>query len=442
MEKFFGDGVLLEGDAAKALYEEVKDLPIIDYHCHLDQRKIAADASFANIGEAWLSGDHYKWRAMRMCGVDEHYITGGASWEEKFMHYAEIVPKLCGGPLYYWTHMELKQIFGIREPLNARTAKDIYARANKKLETLTVRSLLKGFGVEFIATTDDPIDALDAHGTYDGIKVVPSFRPDRLYGLDGEYLGKLGAAAGLEIGTLDDLETAISRRLDFFVSKGCRVADHGFLDFPAAIASREEAATIFAKRASLSKGEKEAFFGYLLTFLLREYKKRDMLAQLHFSVTRNVNSGIYRTVGPDSGCDVIAKEADIYALARLLDAVPEEERANIVLYSLNPSAVPSLAVLSGAFRNVYMGAAWWFNDTLGGIRSNLDAISEYACLGTHLGMLTDSRAFFSYSRFDFFRRILCGTVGGKVDRGEYPLEEAKGLVRDISYGNIKKLLKI
>ena len=441
MAEFFSDRVLLSGSTAEILYGEVKDLPVIDYHCHLDQRKIASDAKFSDLGEMWLSGDHYKHRAMRLCGVDEKYITGDSTWKEKYLKYAEIMPKLCGNPLYYWTHLELKLVFGITDPLNADTAEDIYARANAQIADLSVRKILKRFKVELINTTDDPADTLEYHGTYDGIEVRPTFRPDRLYSLDEGYLKKLGAAAATEIRTLDDLESAVRSRLDFFVSKGCCISDHGFTDFPAKIADKAEAASLFLRRDTLSAEEKDAFFGYLLVFLLKEYKKRGIAAQMHFSVLRNVNSGIYETLGPDAGCDVIGEEPNLGSLLRFLDAVPEEERPPVILYTLNPNAVSSVACLSGAFRNVYVGAAWWFNDTLDGIRRNLNLMSEYSCLGTHLGMLTDSRAFLSYSRFDFFRRILSSFVAEKVDRGEYPLEDAKKLVSDISYGNIRKFLK-
>ncbi len=442
MKDFFADDVLLKGESAPLLYQAVKDLPIIDYHCHLNQDLIAADAALEDIGTLWLGGDHYKWRAMRMCGVDEYYITGGASWKEKFRKYAEIVPQLAGNPLYYWTHLELKQVFGIRGPLNGDTADRIFDEANEKLKSLTVRKLLKKFKVEFVATTNDPTEDLAAHGTYDGVLVSPTFRPDKLYRLDPAYIEELGKAAGMEIGTLADLQKAICARLDFFESKGCRISDHGFADFPASYATEEEMEKLFSRRGGLTAAEEDAAFGYLLLFLMKEYKKRDIAVQLHFSVTRNINTPMFRKIGVDAGFDVIGKEPDPENVMKFLDRIPDEERPVIILYTLNPNAVAPLACISGAFRNVYIGAAWWFNDTLNGIVRNLDWVAEYACLGTNLGMLTDSRSFSSYSRFDFFRRILCTFVGEKVDKGEYPPEEAKELVRNISYYNIKKLLKL
>ena len=442
MKEFFNNEVLLESPTAVTLYNEIKDLPIIDYHCHLDQTKIASDAKFNDIGELWLSGDHYKWRAMRMCGVDEKYITGDSTYEEKFMHYAAILPKLMGGPLYYWTHLELKQVFGINEPLNAESAKRIYDEANKKIKDLSVRKLLKLFNVEFVATTDDPIDSLSDHKKYDDTLVTPTFRPDKLYSFDSNYIEKLGKAAGIEIKTLEDYEEALKNRLDFFVSKGCKISDHGFGDFPKSFATRKEASVLFTRRDTLSKEEKDSLLGYLFIFLFKEYKKRNIVVQLHFSVTRNINTPMLNKLGVDAGFDVIGKECDLDACMKFLDKLSDEERPTIILYTLNPNQIAPLACISGAFRNVYIGAAWWFNDTLLGIRRNLELVSEYACIGTNLGMLTDSRSFSSYSRFDFFRRILSQFVAEKVDKGEYTLSDAKKLVKDIAYNNIKGLLGI
>lgn len=437
MKKFFGEDALLGNGSAAALYAQVKDLPIIDYHCHLDASQIAADAPLGDIGELWLAHDHYKWRAMRLCGVDERLITGDASWEEKFLAYASVVPQLIGNPLYYWTHLELKQIFGIDCPLNARTAADVYARANEKLKTLTVRALLGQFRVRYVATTNDPTESLDCVGKYGDLLVAPTFRPDRLFSQRENFLGELGACTGGKIGTLAQLCAALSARLDLFCSKGCKLADHGFYAFPHSYASEKEAEALFARRDSLSAQENDALTGYLFLWLAREYAKRGMLLQMHFSVVRNVNSKIFALNGPDSGCDVFTngvRGEDVIAfLDRLGGEGPE-----IVLYSLDPGAVPMLATITGAFRKVRMGAAWWFNDTAEGIRDNLSKLAEYSCLGTHLGMLTDSRSFSSYSRFDFFRRLLCDYVGGMVERGEYAQEDAEKLVRDICYDNVAR----
>ena len=439
MKSFFDDTVLLRNQTANQLFQKIRHLPIIDYHCHLNPQMIAEDRCFSDIGEFWLAGDHYKWRAMRLCGVEEHYITGDASFHDKFIKYAEILPKLIGNPLYYWTHMELKQIFGINRPLNRESAEEIYTEATEKLKSLSVQKLLTFFGVERLATTDDPIDTLEYHGKHGTTLVTPTFRPDQVYALSDTYLAKLGNAAGVFIKSLKDLLQALSDRLDFFVSKGCFISDHGFERFPASYATRTEAEQIFEKRDNWSGEEKDAFFGFLLVWLMKEYKKRNMTAQIHFAVTRNVNRELFAQVGPDSGIDVISTQPDPNELILFLQQMSDAERPDMVLYTLNDASLTALASVSGAFRNVRMGAAWWFNDTLLGIRRNLQVISEYAALGTNLGMLTDSRSFSSYSRFDFFRRIICDFVGEMVENGEYDLTSAEELIQNVCYYNAKEL---
>ena len=451
MNIFFHDNLLLESESAKRLYGAVKDLPIVDYHCHLNQKEIAQDKKFTDFGEIWLGGDHYKWRAMRLCGIEERFIMGKtpqdpanrkahkeppASWKERFLKYASIMPKLFGNPLYYFSHLELKQVFGINKPLSADTAEEIYADANEKLKGLSVSALLKKFKVEYIATTDDPIDDLADHNVYGKTMVAPSFRPDRILTFNTEELVRLGMAAEMSIDSFADLKTALARRLDYFVFKGCKIADHGFFDFPKSYADDQIAEELY------QKNETDGLRGNLMQWLMREYKKRGMTVQLHFSVLRNVNSTMFGVVGADSGFDVMSSECNYNSLLRFLNLLPDAERPPIILYSLNPNAVASLANISGAFRNVHIGAAWWFNDTLEGIKKNLSAIAEYAVFGTNLGMLTDSRSFLSYSRFDFFRRILCNYIGQKVDNGEYGVKDAEKLAADICYHNIKNLLKI
>jgi glucuronate isomerase len=441
MKEFFDGALLLNSESALKLYNEVKDLPIIDYHCHLDQSKIASDASFADIGELWLAGDHYKWRAMRLNGVDEYYITGGASYKEKFLKYAEILPNLIGNALYYWTHLELKQIFGIDMPLNASTAERIYDLANEKLKDLTVQKLLKLFNVEFIATTDDPIDSLCDHKNYGELNVTPTFRPDKLFTFEEGYITKLGEVSGVQITSLIDLLTALSLRLDYFVNKGCRMADHGMEQFPLAYADEEEAGCLFENRANLSETDKEKLKGYLLVWLCKQYALRNITVQLHFAVTRNVNPKSFALCGPDSGFDVISELPVVSNLIEFFKRIPDDERPQTVVYTLNDGNLSSIACLTGAFRRVRMGAAWWFNDTVEGIRRNLKIISEYSSLGNNLGMLTDSRSFSSYCRFDFFRRILCDYVGNLVELGEYDGESAAQLVKNICYYNAKRMVE-
>ena len=436
---FYDDRVFLHSDLAYSLYKEVRDLPIIDYHCHLDQNMIKDDASFSDIGELWLAKDHYKWRAMRMCGVDEHYITGNASYHDKFIKYASILPSLIANPLYHWTHLELKEVFGINKPLNGETAEEIYLEANKKLSELSVRKLLKKFNVEFIATTDDPSDDLLSHGVIDGIKVTPTFRPDKIYDLSGLYIGILEKSVNKKIVTLDDLLSVLSDRLDYFVSKGCRMSDHGFTMFPKHYATIEEARKLFLNRDNLTAEENDAWFGFILVWLTKEYAKRGINMQIHFAVIRNNNLDMFDKCGVDSGFDLIGEPQFVCDLVNYFNQVKDDERPLTILYSLNDSNLAAISAVTGAFKNVRMGAAWWFNDTEEGIRRNLKIISEYSILGNNLGMLTDSRSFSSYPRFDYFRRILCDFVAEKVIGGEYDLNSASQLVKDICYYNAKKV---
>ena len=440
MKSFFNEEVLLNSQPAIDLYKSVKDLPIIDYHCHLSQKMIKENAKFETLADLWLAGDHYKWRAMRLAGVDEKYITGDSTMYEKFEHYCEMMPKFFNNPLYYWSHFELKQIFGINLEINKENAKTIYDLANKKLKTLDVQSLLKFYNLEYIATTDDPIDDLADNGVYAGIKVSPTFRGDKLLTLDSEYFKKLGTAAGVKIVDLPTLKQALIIRLDYFIAHGCRICDHGFEDFPSNILNDEEANRAFLVKDNLDEKTRSGLVGNIFNFLLREYKKRNMIVQLHFAVVRNINTPMFKKLGPDHGFDVMSKEANINYLINMLDSISDEDRPTIVLYTLNPNTIAALACISGAYRNVLIGAAWWFNDTVSGIRNNLNLISEYAILGTNLGMLTDSRSFSSYSRFDFFRRLLCDFVGDKIEKGEYTMESGYQLVKDICYYNIKRLL--
>ena len=438
---FFNENLLLYNETGKSLYEKVKHLPIIDYHCHLDQHKIAINDTFSDIGELWLTNDHYKWRSMRLNGVEEYYITGNASFHDKFIKYAEIVPNLIGNPLYYWTHLELKQIFDIDLPLNKNTAKQIYAIANEKLKNMNVQSILKAFHVTFIATTDDPIDNLLEHTKYGSIKVTPTFRPDKLFAFEEHYIENLGQVTDITIHSLDDLLNALTKRLDYFVSKGCRMADHGMDTFPTTYANKELAQQLFTKRSHLSKQEKESLKGYLLVWLSKEYAKRNITVQLHFAVTRNVNPTTFSICGADSGFDVISETPSVHNVLAFFQQMKDEERPSTILYTLNDSNLSSIACITGAFRNVRMGAAWWFNDTVEGIRRNLKIISEYSSLGNNLGMLTDSRSFSSYCRFDFFRRILCDYVGNLVEKGEYDSNSAVQLVENICYYNAKRMVE-
>lgn len=441
MKEFFGPDVLLRTEAAKTLYAAVKDLPIIDYHCHLNEKEIAADRGFSDLGELWLGGDHYKWRAMRMCGIDEKYVTGDADFSEKYAKYAEIFPRLAGNPLYYWTQMELGLIFGIHEPLGPDTAEGIRAKANAKLADIHVSDLLKQFKVEYIATTDDPVSDLSAHGTYGDTKVSPTFRPDRVIGLDETALSELAAVSGITTDTLEGLKAALTARLDYFVAHGCRISDHGMDWLPAADCGETVAARLYAKRGELNTEDKWALTSHLLHFVAALYAERNMVMQLHFATYRNVNTAMFGQVGRDAGFDIMRGGVDTDRLVVFLDTLNKEGKLpKTVLYTLNPACVPALCTLSGAFPGVRVGAAWWFNDSVEGIRRQLKLTAEYAALGTNLGMLTDSRSFASYARFDFFRRILADVVGEWVENGEYDMKQAEKLMYNVCYGNVKEFL--
>lgn len=438
---FFDEKLLLSTSKSWEIYTAVKDLPIIDYHCHLDAKKIAENGTFETIGELWLANDHYKWRAMRLMGIDEKYITGDASFYDKFVKYAQILPNLVGNALYYWTHMELKQIFGIHEPLNGSSAERIWKIANEKLKTLSVQDLLKQYKVEYIATTDDPTDSLDFIGSYEKTHVAPTFRPDKVYDLNGEYLKKLAESVDFAINTLEDLLNALSDRIEYFNSKGCKISDHGFERFPKHYVSYDEAKVLFKKQERTDE-EQEKMFGFLLVWLAKEYRKRNMLMQIHFSVLRNNNTEMLNLCGVDSGFDLIGEAQSIKDVVTFLNQFTDNERPEIVLYTLNDSNLSALAAVTGAFRHVRMGAAWWFNDTIEGIGKNIKTIAEYSALGSNLGMLTDSRSFSSYVRFDFFRRLLSDYLGKLVEKGECDMESSIQTAMNICYYNMKGVLAI
>lgn len=350
------------------------------------------------------------------------------------------MPKIIGNPLYYWTHFELKQIFGINKPLNQDTAEEIYKLANEKLRELSVSKILKLFKVEYICTTDDPVDDLIDHGQYGSTKVLPTFRPDKAYDPKA-YTPILEKCVNRKIATAKEYVKALEERLDYFVSRGCKISDHGFNKFPSEYISDAEAEKLFSHKDNLNSSEKELFFGWLLIKLVKMYKARNIAMQIHFNVIRNNNKEMIDRCGPDSGFDLIGQPQNIEDLVLFFNQVNDEDRPETILYTLNDSNLSSIAALTGAFRHVRIGPAWWFNDTLEGIKRNISIISEYSVLGTNLGMLTDSRSFSSYSRFDFFRRILCDYVATRVENGEYDIYSATNLIKDICYNNSKHLLE-
>lgn len=445
---------MLRSERAEKIYAAVKDMPIIDYHCHLSPKEIYEDKPFSDIGEIWLAGDHYKWRLMRGYGVEERYITGDASWAEKFDKFAEAVGYALGNPVKDWVAAELMFFFGITEPLNKDTAKEIREKANAviKEKAISPRKLIKMANVEYIATTDDPCDSLEWHDRIakEGVleaKVAPTFRTDNLVSVEKKdyksYIAKLENASGIKISDLTDFRKAVENRLDFFVSHGCRFSDIGVAGFPKAVADENEAAATFAKilaSEKLSDSEASAFKGYLYVYLAGEYKKRGITMQMHLAVTRNSNSDMFSECGADSGFDCVGDVIDTVTLTRVIDKMNSEGKLpETIIYTLNPSMYYTLITMIGAFRGVHLGVSWWFCDHARGMRETFDRLSELGHICSMVGMLTDSRSFLSYTRHDYYRQCLCDFLADNSSErdGDAPVEVAKKLC----YYNAKKLLE-
>ena len=468
MKTFMGQNFLLNNDTAKALYHQIAaDLPIIDYHCHVSPKDIAEDKQYSNITELWLGGDHYKWRAMRSCGVEEKYITGDASDYEKFKAYAKIMPSLIGNPLYHWTHLELQRYFDCELILSEATADEIWELTSEKLAdpSMSVRNLIRRSNVEILCTTDDPADSLEYHKALSeddsfATQVLPAFRPDKCFNINkpglAEYYKKLGDAAGVEITDVASLKEALRRRIDFFDSMGCRTADHGLDEFPNFVKPNEYAANQ-AMACALASDGKDVTSEMLcvlkcemLDFLAAEYAKRGWVMQLHMGVYRNANANMMKKLGPDTGFDVIGL-TDITAIIELLDSM-ESGRGlpRTILYSIDPTCDGAIGSMLGAYQTsgdgcpkVMQGSAWWFNDTLLGMRKQMETLASLSAFGKFNGMLTDSRSFTSYPRHEYFRRILCGMIGDWVEDGLYPCdtEALATIVADICYNNTKNFFR-
>lgn len=445
---------LLTSKTAIKLYESVKTLPIYDYHCHLSPEEIYKDKPFENIGKLWLEQDHYKWRLMRAFGIEEDRITGSADWHDKFLAFAQAIELAAGNPLYHWTAMELSMYFGIDMPLNPANAELIWTTANSilKARQLSPRKLIRQSGVKYIATTDDIADSLEFHATlrYDDYvaTVAPAFRTDRLMLiLDKEYpayIKKLSALTDIEISDLASLKTAVAKRLEFFKRLGCCFSDIGIPYFPDSIAEESEADRIFrACLAGKEITEKEylAFLGNMYVFLGNIYRENNIVMQWHLAVARNVNSRLYAEKGADSGGDCIGDAIPVRNLIRILDAINSSGGLpKTILYTLNPAMLESLTAAAGCFRNVSIGAAWWFNDHISGIEQTLETIAHSGHICSFIGMVTDSRSFLSYARHDYFRRILCSVVGKWVENGEF-CGDAEKLCTKICCDNIKALIE-
>ena len=462
MKPFIHDDFLLETDTARDLYHRIaKDLPIIDYHCHLSPALMAADHRFRSITEIWLEGVHYKWRAMRANGVPERFCTGDASDREKFEAWARTVPDSLGNPLYHWTHMELRRPFGIETVLSPATARDVFDRANERLKepAFTAMGLLKQFRVAVVCSTDDPTDSLEPHAKLAARKdpdtqVYPTWRPDKAVLVEDRaawtaWLEKLEKAAGASIGTWDALLAALEKRHTFFHERGCRASDHGLEVIDAEPFTDEVAAGPFARlRAgkALDPGEARVFRSALLHRLALLDHARGWVQQFHFGALRNANSRMRRQLGPDTGFDSVSDVGQARPLARFLDRLDETNQlAKTIVYNLNPADNEVMATVVGNFQDgsvpgkMQWGSAWWFLDQLDGMEAQIRTLANMGLLSRFVGMITDSRSFLSYPRHDYFRRLLCNILGEDVRRGRLPDDrEALGkLVANVSFGNAR-----
>ena len=446
---------LLLCPAAQRLYESCCELPIIDFHCHLSPRAIYEDRTFLSIGELMLSGDHYKWRLMRACGVEEYYVTGDAPWSEKFRRYAACLEQAPGNPMVDWTRMELAAYFGIHTPLTPKTADEIWTEANRVIgsKALSPRKFIDASNVRYIATTDDPADELSFHQKLrqHGMMrtmVRPTFRADNLLTIRREgsstYVGKLGVIAGVTIRSYKDYLEAVSKRLVDFSRMDCRFIDVGIERFPLSQGAFQQSETAFQKGVAglpMSDGEYDAFLFETLAFLAGECRRLDMTLQLHLGAVRNPNSVLYEHLGPDCGGDCMGDLVPQRALCRLLDAVNKRSGLpRVILYPLNPAMVEPFVSIAGSFPGVTVGPAWWFNDHLCGIDRQLRAFSANLPLGTYPGMVTDSRSFTSYIRHDYFRRIFASYLGQIVESGRFSEQAAMEVTRRVFYDNAEQLV--
>lgn len=458
--KFMDKNFLLETKTARSLYfDHAATLPIIDYHCHVNPKEIADDRRFENISQIWLGGDHYKWRLMRACGVPEEKITGKtASDREKFQLFAESLSRAIGNPIYHWAHLELQRYFDYYGVLNANTAEEVWNLCNAKLATseMSVRQIINKSNVAALCTTDDPIDDLIYHIQIAGdssfsVKVLPTWRPDKVVNLTAggyaDYISKLGEVAQINITNLAELKQSLEKRLEYFAQQGCMISDHALDKAYSTFISEEEADSIFQKAlqgSEIAPHEEDGFKTYLVSYFAAQYNRMGWAMQLHFSAERNTNSARFEQLGPDTGFDCIGRSVDVNSFVRFLDSLQRNNNLpKTVVYSLNPNdeevLLSAVNCFQGeGFRNkIQVGAPWWFNDTKSNMERGFVNQANATVLGNFVGMLTDSRSFLSYPRHEYFRRILCNTIGSWVENGEVPSDEATigQIVEDISYNN-------
>ena len=464
-KEFMGKDFLLDNEPAIKMFEAADKMPIFDWHCHLSPKEIYDNAQPEDIAWLWLAGDHYKWRAMRSCGVDEKYITGDASGYEKFRAFAEIMPNLIGNPMYHWCHLELRRYFGINDILCAETADDIWNRANAAIKAggFTPRELIEKSNVSHLCTTDDPADSLEYHvllAKESGFKckVLPAFRPDKALGIDlpswRGWLGAMEKCVGRNIENFEALCNALNERIEFFATLGCCASDHAFAYVPYETATEQELDGIFVKvknGGDASVAEADKFKTALLAFLAEKYAEKGWVMELHIGPMRNNNTLMFNRIGPDAGFDSIDDREIAGKLSRFLDSLAVKEKLpKTVLFTLNPKDNYVLGTMLGNFQNsdaeskIQFGSAWWFNDNIDGMREQMKALGNLGALGKFVGMVTDSRSFLSYPRHEYFRRIMCALLGDMVENGLYPFDEKAicKIAEDISYNNAAKYFGI
>lgn len=452
---------LLDTNTAKKLFfDYCADMPVCDYHCHLSPREIYENKTPADISELWLSGDHYKWRAMRSCGVDEQYCTGSKNGREKFEKFAYTLQYAIGNPLYHWAHLELQRYFGIDTPLSAETADDIYDRANTQIKNGDFRpqSLIKNSNVKIVCTTDDPADSLEYHTLLAkedfACRVLPGFRPDKALSIEkngfADYLNSLSKAAEMHIHTYKDVITALLKRIDYFNEHGCRVSDHAFDYMPYEPACEADIESAFQKAMNggkVTKKESDAYKTAVMTALGEKYHELGWAMEIHLGAMRNNNTAMFKLLGPDTGFDSVGDDQTAYTLSRFLDSLEVKGKLpKTVLFNLNSKDNIVLATMLGNFQGseaeskIQFGPAWWFLDTMDGMTDQLKTLANLGILGKFIGMETDSRSFTSYARHEYFRRILCRLIGRWVEDGWYANDEKmlREIVCGISYNNAVK----
>ncbi|MBD7910762.1 glucuronate isomerase [Clostridium cibarium] len=459
MKEFMGEDFLLSNETANTLYNKyAKDMPIFDYHCHLIPEQIAKDIKYNNITEIWLYGDHYKWRAMRSYGVDEKYITGDSTDFEKFKAFASVMPYLIGNPIYHWSHLELRRYFGVTEVLSEKNAEEIWNKCNEVIKSagFTAKSIIMKSNVKYIGTTDDPADSLEFHQEIAKdrdftCEVRPAWRPDKVVkiGSEGfaEYIKVLGSTENTTIASYSELLEVLKKRLQFFVDNGCTITDHAMDRVYFRETTEEEVDAILKKALggqTLTQDEIEKYNTLTMIKLTEMYHSHGMVLQLHIGAMRNNNSRMFKKLGPDVGFDSIDDGEVAKPLSRFLDALESEDKLpKTILYCLNPKDNEVLATMLGNFQGggiagkIQFGSGWWFLDQKDGMVKQMTALSQLGLISKFVGMLTDSRSFLSYTRHEYFRRILCNYLGGLVENGEYPadMEMLGKVVQDICYNN-------